>query len=82
MSVFAMAGYFVLLHCMSVFWAHCIASETGGLEVLAADCKKLPAPGNTIVLSNKSNNKVDYEVIFKSEKLEWKKWSWKIKGVL
>lgn len=28
---------------------------------------KLPAPGSIIVLSNKSNNKVDYKVIFKNE---------------
>lgn len=37
------------------------------LEILRAGYKKLPAPGSIIVLSNKSNNKVDYKVIFKNE---------------
>lgn len=73
MSVFGVSGYFVLLHCMSVFWAYCIVSGTGGLQILKADCKKLSAPGNTIVLSNKSNNKVDYKGVLKTENLEWKK---------
>lgn len=67
-SVFCKVRLFCLFYivCLS-FELIVLLQELMALEILRAGYMKLPAPGSIIVFSNKSNNKVDYKVIFKNE---------------